>query len=89
MAEAEEAAESIHDVQSLCSSGTQYFLGLERHWLTIYRQLFRLCNIVLTTAALAIAIRIRIIEARSGVTGALGSSPYVSLPDHFHGSHRS
>lgn len=38
-------------------------------------QLFRLCNIVLTTAALAIAIRIRIIEERSGVMGALGASP--------------
>ncbi|KAI0331934.1 hypothetical protein GY45DRAFT_1247797 [Cubamyces sp. BRFM 1775] len=41
--------------------------------------LFRLCNIVLTTAALAIAIRIRIIEARSGVTGALGSSPTLVI----------
>ncbi|KAH9847379.1 hypothetical protein C2E23DRAFT_848880 [Lenzites betulinus] len=41
--------------------------------------LFRLCNIVLTTAALAIAIRIRIIEARNGVTGALGSSPTLVI----------
>ncbi|KAI0639741.1 hypothetical protein C8Q77DRAFT_1082639 [Trametes polyzona] len=41
--------------------------------------LFRLCNIVLTTAALAIAIRIRIIEARNGVMGALGSSPTLVI----------
>ncbi|KAI0673473.1 hypothetical protein C8Q78DRAFT_1119000 [Trametes maxima] len=41
--------------------------------------LFRLCNIVLTTAALAIAIRIRIIEARNGVMGALGASPTLVI----------
>ncbi|EIW64429.1 uncharacterized protein TRAVEDRAFT_158679 [Trametes versicolor FP-101664 SS1] len=41
--------------------------------------LFRLCNIVLTTAALAIAIRIRIIEERSGVMGALGASPTLVI----------
>ena len=40
-------------------------------------QLFRLCNIVLTTGALAIAIRLRMIEHRNGVMGALGPSPYV------------
>ncbi|PIL31625.1 hypothetical protein GSI_06327 [Ganoderma sinense ZZ0214-1] len=41
--------------------------------------LFRLCNIVLTTAALAIAIRIRIIEQHAAVTGALGPSPTVVI----------
>ncbi|KAI0800930.1 hypothetical protein C8Q74DRAFT_1190966 [Fomes fomentarius] len=41
--------------------------------------LFRLCNIVLTTAALAIAIRIRIIEQRNGVMGALGPSPTIVI----------
>ncbi|KAI1793889.1 hypothetical protein LXA43DRAFT_971547 [Ganoderma leucocontextum] len=41
--------------------------------------LFRLCNIVLTTAALAIAIRIRIIEQHASVTGALGPSPTVVI----------
>ncbi|KAH9082125.1 hypothetical protein EDB83DRAFT_2503265 [Lactarius deliciosus] len=37
--------------------------------------LFRFVNITFTTAALAIAIRIRRVEARNGVTGVLGSSP--------------
>ncbi|KAH9064265.1 hypothetical protein EDB87DRAFT_1600080 [Lactarius vividus] len=37
--------------------------------------LFRFVNITFTTAALAIAIRIRRDEARNGVTGVLGSSP--------------
>ncbi|KAI0756669.1 hypothetical protein C8Q80DRAFT_48399 [Daedaleopsis nitida] len=41
--------------------------------------LFRLCNIVLTTAALAIAIRIRMIEQRNGVMGALGPSPTLVI----------
>lgn len=37
--------------------------------------LFRFINITFTTAALAIAIRIRRVEARTDVTGILGSSP--------------
>ncbi|TFK89622.1 hypothetical protein K466DRAFT_17870 [Polyporus arcularius HHB13444] len=41
--------------------------------------LFRMCNIVLTTAALAIAIKIRLIESRNGVMGALGSSPTLVI----------
>ncbi|TBU61984.1 hypothetical protein BD310DRAFT_919379 [Dichomitus squalens] len=41
--------------------------------------LFRICNIALTTAALAIAIRIRIIEQHARVTGALGPSPTVVI----------
>ncbi|RPD81988.1 hypothetical protein L226DRAFT_528198 [Lentinus tigrinus ALCF2SS1-7] len=41
--------------------------------------LFRLCNIVLTTAALGIAIKIRLIESRNGVMGALGSSPTLVI----------
>lgn len=52
---------------------------LARPFDTAVAQLFRLCNIVLTTAALAIAIRIRIIEQRNGVMGALGPSPYVCV----------
>jgi hypothetical protein len=40
-------------------------------------QLFRFINITLTSAALAVAIHIRMLEARFGITGALGSSPYV------------
>ncbi|KAI0715263.1 hypothetical protein C8Q76DRAFT_451039 [Earliella scabrosa] len=41
--------------------------------------LFRLCNIVLTTGALAIAIRLRMIEHRNGVMGALGPSPTLVI----------
>ena len=52
-------------------------------------QLFRLCNIVLTTAALAIAIRLRLIEQRNGVMGALGPSPYVCSFVHAELLHRS
>ncbi|KAI0271334.1 hypothetical protein BC834DRAFT_858952 [Gloeopeniophorella convolvens] len=37
--------------------------------------LFRFINITLTTAALAVAIRIRAVERHNHVTGALGSSP--------------
>ncbi|TFY71050.1 hypothetical protein EVG20_g1943, partial [Dentipellis fragilis] len=37
--------------------------------------LFRFINITFTTAALAIAIRIRLLESAHGVMGALGSSP--------------
>ena len=38
-------------------------------------QLFRIFNIVLTTAALVMAIQIRKVEERHGIMGALGSSP--------------
>ncbi|CCL98982.1 uncharacterized protein FIBRA_00990 [Fibroporia radiculosa] len=37
--------------------------------------LFRFINIAFTTAALAVAIRIRMIERENGVMGAVGSSP--------------
>jgi hypothetical protein len=46
-------------------------------------QLFRFVNITFTTAALAIAIRIRRTEERNNVTGILGSSPYVVACDLF------
>ena len=38
-------------------------------------QLFRFVNITFTTAALAVAIRIRLLERTHAVVGALGSSP--------------
>ncbi|KAL6310068.1 hypothetical protein BKA93DRAFT_843306 [Sparassis latifolia] len=41
--------------------------------------LFRFVNIVLTTAALALAIRIRVIEKRYHVMGAIGSSPTLVI----------
>ncbi|OBZ79086.1 Regulator of phospholipase D SRF1 [Grifola frondosa] len=41
--------------------------------------LFRFVNIVLTTAALAMAIRIRILEERHHVRGAVGSSPTLVI----------
>ena len=80
MAEAEKADARIHDVQHLCSIGTStcQFAVL----LTVLHasmQLFRICNIVLTTAALALAIKIRLIEMHNGVMGVLGPSPYVSF----------
>ena len=40
-------------------------------------KLFRFINIAFTAAALAIAIRIRHLEKRNGIMGAVGSSPYV------------
>jgi hypothetical protein len=43
-------------------------------------QLFRVLNISFTTAALAIAIRIRKIEIPHGLLGAVGSSPSVISP---------
>ena len=43
-------------------------------------QLFRFINITFTTAALGIAIRIRMVERDHDVTGVLGSSPYVTEP---------
>lgn len=49
-------------------------------------QLFRVINITLTTAALAVAITIRRIEKKYGILGAVGSSPSVpflfSVPLH-------
>jgi hypothetical protein len=38
-------------------------------------QLFRVMNLAFTTSALAVAVRIRRIEIRHQVTGAVGSSP--------------
>lgn len=43
----------------------------------LHPQLFRVINITLTTAALAVAISIRRTERRYGILGAVGSSPYV------------
>lgn len=43
------------------------------------QQLFRIVNITLTTAALAVATSIRRIEKKYGVNGAVGSSPYVNF----------
>ena len=42
-------------------------------------KLFRFINIAFTAAAMAIAIRIRNMEERNGVMGAVGSSPCVSI----------
>ncbi|KAH7931111.1 hypothetical protein BV22DRAFT_30202 [Leucogyrophana mollusca] len=41
--------------------------------------LFRFINITFTTAALAIAIRIRLWEMRYGIMGIVGSSPFVLI----------
>ncbi|KAH9937140.1 uncharacterized protein B0H18DRAFT_969276 [Fomitopsis serialis] len=41
--------------------------------------LFRFINIAFTTAALAIAIRIRHLEKRNGIMGAVGSSPTLVI----------
>ncbi|KZT05912.1 uncharacterized protein LAESUDRAFT_654670 [Laetiporus sulphureus 93-53] len=41
--------------------------------------LFRFTNIVFTTTALAIAIRIRLIEKKNGVMGAVGCSPTLVI----------
>jgi len=41
--------------------------------------LFRFMNIVFTTAALALAIRIRYIEKKNGIYGAIGSSPSLLI----------
>ncbi|KAH9922995.1 hypothetical protein B0H21DRAFT_895216 [Amylocystis lapponica] len=41
--------------------------------------LFRFVNVALTTAALAMAIRIRSIEKRNGIMGAVGSSPTLVI----------
>ncbi|EMD42198.1 hypothetical protein CERSUDRAFT_79802 [Gelatoporia subvermispora B] len=41
--------------------------------------LFRFINIAFTTAALAVAIRIRLLEQHNGVMGALGSSPTLVI----------
>ncbi|KAI0936601.1 hypothetical protein AcV5_004696 [Taiwanofungus camphoratus] len=41
--------------------------------------LFRFINVILTTAALAIAIRIRITERRNSIMGAVGSSPTLVI----------
>ncbi|KAG2350484.1 hypothetical protein BDR05DRAFT_1054594 [Suillus weaverae] len=41
--------------------------------------LFRFINITFTTAALAVAIRIRIIESQDGVMGIVGSSPTLVI----------
>ncbi|OCH95768.1 hypothetical protein OBBRIDRAFT_787980 [Obba rivulosa] len=41
--------------------------------------LFRFINIAFTTSALAIAIRIRLLEQKNGVMGALGSSPTLVI----------
>ncbi|PCH33820.1 hypothetical protein WOLCODRAFT_112587 [Wolfiporia cocos MD-104 SS10] len=41
--------------------------------------LFRFVNIAFTTTALAIAIRIRIVERKNSVTGAVGSSPTLVI----------
>jgi hypothetical protein len=46
-------------------------------FILIFFQLFRVINIAFTTAALAVAIRIRLYEMHRNVMGAVGSSPYV------------
>lgn len=48
-----------------------------------FEQLFRFLNILFTTSALAIAIRIRLYELHSHVMGAVGSSPYVLFHSSF------
>jgi len=41
--------------------------------------LFRVVNIMFTSSALAIGIRIRLLESRNGIEGALGSSPTLVI----------
>ena len=77
MAAAQKEIQNVHTRKPIRSLGEPRGCCNVHHGLLTDSQLFRLVNVTFTTAALAVAIRMRVWERTHHAMGAVGSSPFV------------